>query len=68
MEGGLGGGRPQPWTRPQAGVTLESTLLATGIPLLLQSAFLLCLTCFMVMGVKRAVGILEPLCVLVLCP
>lgn len=53
VEGGLGGGRLQPWTWPRAGVTPESTqpmLLATGIPLLLQSAFLLCLTCSMVMA------------------
>lgn len=51
-----GGGRLQPWTWPWASVTL----LATGIPLLLQSAFLLCLTCFMVMGSRGQWGSWSP--------
>lgn len=65
VQGGLGGARLQPWTWPGAGVTLEPTqpvLLATGIPLLLQSAFLLCLTSSWLWHQEGSGGLGAPVC------
>lgn len=67
--GGRAGGRKAPALDVASGVTLESTqpmLLATGIPLLFTTSIPFVPHSPHGYGVKRAVGVLEPLCVLAL--